>query len=438
MDIRPVGAVCLDLLLPVVNNTAVACRAAVAALALAGASVPAHAEQALDKPLPLSAAEFLGKVEKSNPRFEMIEGDVAAEEAAVTAAGLWANPSLAYDREEIPSEGQNFPENIIRLELPLEISGRRRLKVQGAELGARAARQTAVRAKKDVLLDALGVYLRAASARLRLDALMQERAALSRLVVAMKSRTAAGESSGYDLDRVGLEADTLDDLVLDAGREITTYRGALGLLAGAPESRFDAGDELALPALPIDAANGALLAARPDYQAAGLRVAQAEKELTAAGRGWVPGLSLSGGTKSAVPERDTRWGYVAGITFTLPFLDFGQADAARARARLLTARAEQRLIEQQVLIQVNTSNDNLVRTVEQDRRFEDTQVPRLDRLVRRAEISYREGERPIFELLDAYRTARGIRLRATELRLQARLAELELWRARGLGPGGNP
>lgn len=418
------------------------CGAAVAALTLAGASVPADAEEAIDKPLPLTAAEFLGRVEKSNPRFEVIEGDVAAETAAVTAAGLWANPSLAYDREEIFSGNQSFPENYTRLELPLEISGRRGLRVEGAEYGARAARQTAVRAKKDILLDALGVYLRAASARLKLDALMQERPALSRLVGAIKSRTAAGEASGYDLDRLGVEADTLDDLIQDAEREIAAYRRALGLLTATPGSRFEASDALTLPAIPSDAANDTLLEVRPDYKAAGLRVAQAEKELAAAGRGWVPALNLSGGSKSAIVERDTQrdtgWGYVAGITFSLPFLDFGQADAERARARLLAARAEQRLIEQQVLVQVTTSSDSLVRAVTQARRFEDTQVPRLDRIVKRAETSYREGERPIFELLDAYRTARGIILHTTELRLQARLTELELWRARGLGPGGNP
>ncbi len=409
-----------------------------AALALLGAAIPAIAEEPISKPPALTAAEFLGMVEKSSPRLEMLKGNVALESAAVTAAGLWANPSLAYDREEIFAAPRRLPENILRLEFPLEISGRRGLKVEGAELGARAARQTAERDEKGILLDALGVYLRAASARLKLEELLRERAALGRLVEAVKARTAAGDASGYDLDRLALEAESLGDLIADAERELLADRRALGLLAGVPEARFDASDALALPALTGGTPSAMLLASRPDYRAAGLRVAQAEKELQAAARGWVPTLNLSGGAKSMIIDTDTRGGYVAGLTVSLPFLDYGQADAERARARLHSAQAEQRLIKQQILVQVDTGNEVLVQTVMRARRFEETLLPRLDLLVRRADISYQEGERPVFELLDAYRTARGIRLRAVELRLQARLAELEMWRARGLGTGGNP
>jgi cobalt-zinc-cadmium efflux system outer membrane protein len=408
----------------------------VATLALAGPA--AHAQEANEQPPLLTAADFLGRVEKSNPRIEALAGEVAVEAASVTAAGLWANPSLAYGREDVYTGGRSFPENVLRLDLPLEISGRRGLKVEGAELGVRAASQTAQRNEQGILLDALGVYLRAASARLKVAALLQERAALGRLVEAVKSRTAAGDASGYDLDRLAIEADGLEDLIEEAERERMAFGRALGVLTGAPESRLDAGDPLGLPTVLGNAGGGDLLAGRPDYKAAGLRVAQTEKEAAAAGRGWIPSLTLSGGAKSAVLERDTWWGYVAGLALSLPFLDYGQADAERARARLRVARAEQKVVEQLVLVQVRTNSENLARTVKQAQRFETSQVPRLERLVKRAEVAFQEGERPVFELLDAYRTARGIRLRAVELRLQARLAEVELWRSRGFGPGGNP
>ncbi|MBI5507545.1 MAG: TolC family protein [Deltaproteobacteria bacterium] len=413
-------------------------RIAAAAAVLASMSGPANAEEAAASIARLTVAEFLTRVEAADPRFEMLEGDVAAQEAAVTVAGLWGNPSLAYDREEIAAGGRSFPENTIRLQLPLELSGRRGLRVEGAKLGAGAARQTALRAKQGILLDALDVYLRAAAARVKLTTLLEEHDSLDRLVVAVKARAAAGEASGYDLDRLALEADTLDDLVADCERELLAWRRALGLLSGAPESRFDANDELNLPAVPGPVSKAALLAARPDYEAAGLRVAQAEMEIAAAGRGWVPGVSLSGGAKSAVFGADPRWGYVAGAALSLPFLDHDQADRERARARLRIARAERRLIEHQVMAQASTSSESLARVVSQAQQFEANQVSRLDRLVKRAETSYQEGERPIFELLDAYRTARATRLRVIELRLQARQAELEVWRARGVGPGGHP
>ena len=398
----------------------------------------AQAEETAAKPAVLSAAEFLGKVEKSNPGLELLEGDVDLESAAATAAGLWSNPSLAYDRETIFAGSGGYPENILKLELPLEISGRRGLRVDAAELGVSAARQTADRGRKDVILRALEVYLRAAAARLQLDVLQAEQAALGRLVEAVRSRTAAGDASGYDLDRLAIEAAALADLITEAERELLVYRRALGRLAGDPSACFDAGDILALPTYQGKTPGDSVLHAHPAYRAATLRVRQAETELRAAGRGWVPTLGVSGGAKSALVDTETHWGYVAGLTVSLPLLDYGQADAERARARLRSARAEQRLIEHQVITQTGTGDEILIRSVEQGRKFEETQLPRIDRLIRRAETSYQEGERPVFELLDAYRTARGVRLRVIELRLQARLAEVELWRARGLAPGDHP
>ncbi len=436
--LRQVAWVRSRLLSPIVASRSAALWLLVTITVLVGAAGTGQAEETAARPPVLTAAEFLGKVESSNPGMEMLESDVALESAAVTAAGLWSNPSLAYDREEIFAGSRGHPENILKLELPLEISGRRGLRVDAAELGVSAARQTADRGKQELLLDALGVYLRAAAARLNLGVLEAERSALGHLVEAVKSRTAAGDTSGYDLDRLEIEAEALDDLIADAERELLAYRRALGRLAGDPAARFDAGDTLILPTYAGGIASASVLTSHPAYRAAALRVQQAETELRATARGWIPTLSVSGGAKSAFMDADTPWGYVAGLALSLPVLDYGQADTERGRARLLRARSEQRLIEHQVLTQADTGDEVLIRAVEQARKFDESQLPRLDRLIRRAETSYQEGERPVFELVDAYRTARGVRLRTIELRLQARLAEVDLWRACGVAPGGNP
>ncbi len=53
-------------------------------------------------------------------------------------------------------------------------------------------------------------------------------------------------------------------------------------------------------------------------------------------------------------------------------------------------------------------------------------------MVRIAQATYEAGEMRIFELLDAYRTSLAAELRATEVRLSARLAEIRLSRAMGI------
>ena len=72
-----------------------------------------------------------------------------------------------------------------------------------------AARLATERAKKNLLLDALGVYLRTALARLKLEAIeRRSRPRSARLLKAgEESRNRAVRTSAYDLDRLALEAD---------------------------------------------------------------------------------------------------------------------------------------------------------------------------------------------------------------------------------------
>lgn len=412
------------------------CRAsllpAVVVLALASGARAAE-------PAPLSAQDFLARVEKSHPSLPLLEAAVEQAEASVTVAGVWANPALSYDREEIFVAGRGQPENFLRLELPLEISGRRGLAVEGARLGLDAARKSASHDRAGLLLDALGVYWRAAAARQAVELFQQERASVARLIGAVRVRAAAGDTSGYELDRLELEVGVLDDALADAEAELARWRRTLGLLVGAPGMPFEAVDPLGLPTAPspLEGLQARVLAARPDLQAARLRCSQAERAVAAAERGWVPEVVLSGGVRNAVVSDSVGWGYVGGLSLSVPVLDHGQGTLARARAQLSQAEATRSRLEQEVRGQLLVAHGALVQVLAQAQRFEQQQ-PRLTRLVRRAELSFQEGERPVFELLDAWRTARTLRLRQVELTRQARLAELELARAAGRSPGDNP
>ncbi len=119
-----------------------------------------------------------------------------------------------------------------------------------------------------------------------------------------------------------------------------------------------------------------------------------------------------------------------------------RAGRRRAGARpLLAARAEQRLIEQHG---PRSSRSHRQRTASTERSSKpgdsnDTQVPRLDRLVRRAETSCQEGER------SDLRGAGCLSNRARDQTARHRAATAGAPRGdsnsgarRGLGPGGKP
>nr|MBA3458243.1 TolC family protein [Deltaproteobacteria bacterium] len=119
---------------------------------------------------------------------------------------------------------------------------------------------------------------------------------------------------------------------------------------------------------------------------------------------------------------------LAGLALTIPIFDRGQGDQARAVAERQLAEAEARWLERQIPSTVEVAHRTLVARIEQARTLTTGQLDRLDVILRAAEAAFREGNTSVIELLDAHRTARGVRLRALDLRHQVArdTRELEL------------
>ena len=379
--------------------------------------------------------EFLDRVEKTDPRLQALAARIEAARAEVAGARVLANPSLAYDREEVFLSGKGAADNFLRLSVPFEVSGRRAMRIQAAEVGVRAAESDAKLERFLLTVEALDFYGRAAFAREWAESLRQGRDGLARLVAGARARAQAGEASGYDLGRLEIELGSHESLVADEEKVLAVARRSLAYLVGDASALLDVAEPVSIPPTPpaCETLTRTALDSRGDYQAARQRSEQAELELDAGRRGWVPGLSLTGGLRTSAVSDQTAVGYVAGLAVSLPVLDHGQAERARAEARKQEAQAHLRILERQVMASVMNACDALTRSIEDAARFE-AQLPRLGELLRRAEAAYQEGERPVFELLDAFRTAREVRLRSLELKREARRSELELWRALGRRP----
>lgn len=394
---------------------------------------PAFALVAHASPLAISERDFVSQVKRADPGREALEADVDSARAEVAGARVLANPVVSYDREETFQAGEGLPEQVLRADWTIDISGARGRRIAGAELGVAATRADVALRQLELEIDARRVYREAACIRLRAELLRGQRTTLARLVGVVQKRTRAGDAAGYDLQRLELELGNYDDLLASVELDLGQARRRLALLAGQPGGALEPSDSLPIPAEPTSGAQ-VDVAGRLDHQTAKLRHRQADAELAAARRGWVPRIGIGGGMKWIDLGNETANGYVAGISLALPLFDHGEADALRARAAARRAAAELRRVEQRTAGAVGPAREDLVRRIAQAKAFESRQMVRLDGLLRAAEASYREGERPIGELLEAYRTARETRLRALELRRDAAIAELELAKALGRGP----
>ncbi len=391
----------------------------------------AHADDTIEV---VDEATTVKAIEASDPRIDRIVAEVDAAAANVKAARIRPGPRIAADREEVFPSGGAIATNYLRVVLPLDLSGRRGRMVAAATTAVGAARAQSQLDRFALVVEGLRVFRATEYLRLRVVLMTGERAALVRAVVIVAKRAKAGESSGYDQQRLQLELTAYDDAVASATIELRASQRRLATAMGRPGMRVDAAGELAPGAIAsLDVLLPDALARRGDYRAAKLRVDAATQERSAASRTW-PTFELTAGAMSADIGTERAFGYVAGLSLNLPIFDRGGAGRARADAARRVASADAKLLERQVPDAIRIAHETWTARIEQAKAYQTTQLTRIDQLLRSAETGYREGGGSIVELLDAYRSVRESRLRELELRRDASLAELDLWLALGRRP----
>ncbi len=363
----------------------------------------------------IDEAGLIAAIEAHDPRIAATAARVAAARAEVVAAGVRPNPSISFEREEPFLDGQGFATNYLRVNLPIDVSGRRGLQIEAADAGVQAAARAATRTTHELVIDALQVFDEAAHARLRMALVIRERDALVRAVEISRQRSQAGAASGYEVQRFELELAVHDDDTRTAEADLHHARMRLAALVGQA-GELDAATDLALPTAVQPVEELVTRASdRGDLRAARARSTQATRRADAADRGWIPTPMLTGGAMTAPFGDQTGTGYVAGLQLSVPVFDRGQAEQARAAADQKLADAEARWLERQIPVAVRTAQAALVARVEQARQLEAGPLARVDGIVSAAEVAFREGKTTVTELLDAHRAARAVRLRALEL-----------------------
>ena len=158
---------------------------------------PARAQ---DAAVSLTESEFLERYQRYEPRFGIGAADIAASQAGVAAANVWLNPSLALERESAAGSSEMFAGASLAVDL-----GGRGARVQAARAQVRASRARAAHRRWGLIVDAALTYWNAVRAREHVALLTASRASLAAVVELLKTRAKAGESSGYQRDRLELE-----------------------------------------------------------------------------------------------------------------------------------------------------------------------------------------------------------------------------------------
>jgi len=368
--------------------------------------------------------EVVDLIVRDGPQARAIRAaaDVTRHEQLARLA--YPNPGVTYSRE-----GAGFTEFLqVEQSVPL-------FAARGAVSRAGVAATAAVEAERDARLWMLRADAAVFAARLtaeqgRLETAQTYTRDIERLIDILRTREREGEGSRFDRLRAEQELRDGRLLVTSAAVAVADARAALSAMlprdvtlsriAGAPDGQQ--------PPPPVETMMTRAASTRAELRSLERFSERADLEAEAARRARLPSPTISGGLKRADDESGRARGGVFGVSLTVPLFDAGGREAARWTAERVRVEAERASVEHQIRGEISRASEALA--LRQAALSED-QESAGDELTRIAEVAYREGEVGILELLDAVRTASRARMRSTDVRLDARLAQIALERAVG-------
>lgn len=389
---------------------------------------------------PWNEAEIVRLARERAPEALIAEATAALAEARAEVAGLRPDPALSWQREALLGDGASS-QDTLQVTVPLDVfdlGGRRRAQRLLAEATSATARADAAALRAEAVAQAVLAFHAAIAAAERVRILADAVADLEEAARVLARREEAGMASGYERDRLALEAELARSRAREAEAALHVRQRALvHLLAPERPALAARGDVPALEGT-LDTQEPAALDVLVARAQSERRAVQEAIRAARAARGaedsadwsWLPRLGLSGGVQIA-REQDTRYGYVAGLSFDLPVFSRGRELRAEAAGQRRIAQAHLDAIERQVRREVAEARARLVAARQERERFDQTTGERVELLGRAAASGYREGHRTVLELLDAQRVRTEVRLRRLELAATARRADIRLRHATG-------
>jgi len=367
-----------------------------------------------------------------NPTLGAARSEVLAGAGRVRQAGLYPNPTVELEVEELSTADFGNRTDKVSLVQPLIISGRRGNAVAVARANREASVHALGHARREVYrrihtLWAEQLYFREAQGLLGellgvarntlniAETRFEARAAPESQVTKALLEVYELETAQQRLTRQRIRA-TAELSALLGGTQVPLDRvvGELGRGTLVPDA-FDT-DTICHPAL--NAATNRIEAA-----AAALREAEADR---------IPdlGLFLSYGR-----SRPTGGDFIeAGVSVPLRIFNRNQGRIAESRALVAGAEDQMRIVEGHLQVAFANAVASYHATLDELTASDDRMQPAAERGLAQAQEGYRVGRLPFLELIDAQRTFSNVRLRNLELRRDLVVVEAELLSLAGAGP----
>ena len=394
----------------------------------AGITAPASAPPCHALPGPaLAWSQAQQRLRECNRDLHVAQRAASAARTDIVTAGQRPNPTLSTGvGQYAPAIGfgsgnllDKQVDWLARIDQTIERGNKRGLRIESAELNARAAQWSVadVLRQQQLALALAWIDLWGAQERVRLQ---RELTALyHRTLDGARVRLKAGDIAAADVSRIELDVQRAEGDRIAANTELARARNIVAaLLAMEPHaSQMHAQEpwpQLAEASLTsVDPTR----AERPDLQAARTQEAAAQARVRLAQSLQTRDVSVGLQLDRYAPQAGYGWLYGVYMSFPLFINHRYEGEMARAQADLDTATIERMRLEQAALgTQQRLAQARGLYRLRRER-IEREALPLAEKVAANADLAYRKGAGTVLELLDALRQMRTLQLEALTARL---------------------
>jgi len=383
----------------------------------------------------LSLAEVTASALANNPAIKESLRKLNAAKARITQAAAWDDLRVGGETRvhryvDVPPNA--FMVQSASIEQAIPITGKNLVRARGATAEAISAYEELRRQQLDVIAATRAAFFRLANAHAQIDISQKNILSMRQIADISRTKFEAGTHSAADVLVAETEASKVLESERDLERQLSEQEAQLNALMnrdafaplGAPREVTPKMPEVSPTKLrPL------LLAHRPEIKMAEARIGIEKSNLQLAQRAWIPDPSLTvkaqryNDAAEAVSELD------AGVSFTVPWVNFRKYGAAVREAQENIGAAEEaldrsqkdalRLLRDQ-LQKVETAHHHL-------ELFRDKIIPQAQQAYEANRLNYESGKASFLDWITSQRNLRDLEAMGRQhlTDYQVAVAELE-------------
>lgn len=383
-----------------------------------------------DKPLQMTLAGALELFQRQNLELVAERFQVEASRADVVTARLFPNPQLSINGTFIDPRADQLAGSQFsaRLDFLIETAGKRRLRLEAAEAGARAREQQFIDVTRQLIVEVKQAFYSVLLAREHMTLAQENLDRFKEILRVNTIRFERGGISEAELIKTRLQKLDFQNDVIAATLELQSAKSDLkGFLALPPTREIEAiGEMRPRPDFPsLASLQERALLHRSDFLSQEEQVHQNESQLELARAQRIPDLTVGAEYDTVAPDYHPAVG--GGISIPLPLFNRNQGEIRKADRTLKMSQAQLEQIHQKVLLEVERAFQEVTQNLSLINAFETGLLKDAQESQDIVENAYQKGGAALLDLLDAERTYNTTRLNYAQalFNTQKGLANLE-------------